>query len=160
MSILEQLADVIGNKRPQASHIGKVAAAERVLEAFVVLPKTTQGFVVTEERIPHTQNGLQQLVNGQYYSANGDVEFWEESIPERWDHVHKLAEEAVKAEAVLAFLREKKKSSAGAARDKRRDELADELAPRIPGLGKNWYTNVSVGMQHAIDRIIEMEDAK
>ena len=39
----------------------------------------------------------------------------------------------------------------------RRDALATELAPRGPGMGDNWYTNVSDGLRIAIDRIIELE---
>lgn len=54
------------------------------------------------------------------------------------------AEEAKKAEEALQA---------------RRDKLADELAPRLQGLGKNWYSNVSTPLQKAIDQIIELEDA-
>lgn len=64
------------------------------------------------------------------------------------------AETEAKAKAKEAAVAEKE-----TARAKRRNELADELAPRTPGLGKNWYSNVSGNLQKAIDRIIELEEA-
>lgn len=47
-----------------------------------------------------------------------------------------------------------------AAMDKRRDELAEELAPRSAGLGSGWYGNVSDGLRRAIDRIIDLEQER
>lgn len=141
---------------------GTGEAVKRFLDRNIIIPKpSSDGLVVTEERIPYTEGGLQQLINGKYFSANGDVEYWKESNPRRWQHVYNLADEAIKAEAVLAFLEEKeeKRKSADAARDERRDELAAELAPRLGGAA-NWYGNVSQGLRNAIDRIIEMEAAK
>lgn len=44
--------------------------------------------------------------------------------------------------------------------NKRRDELAAELAPRCDSnLPPNWYENVSNNLQRAIDRIIQLESA-
>jgi len=144
-----------------ATGADRASAIKRFLSQHVVIPRPKVG-EVTEERIPHTVGGMQQMIDGEFFSANSDPEYWRESIPGRWRHVENLVSEAVKAEAVLAYLEDapaRQEAKAIAARDKRRDELVDELAPRLIGMGPNWYSNVSVGMQRAVDRIIEMEGA-
>lgn len=42
---------------------------------------------------------------------------------------------------------------------RRRDELANEHAPRLDSVaGSNWYENVSPGLRSAIDMIIQLQD--
>lgn len=140
------------------------AATKIFLDRNVVFQRIIVGDV-TEERIPHTDGGLQQMIGGEYYSANRDPEFWREAVTRDWERAKREVETALKSEAVLAYLDAKQQAEVDAevnaiiTRDRRRDELVNELAPRSPGLGGNWYMNVSIGLRKAVDRIIDLEGA-
>lgn len=111
-------------------------------------------FPAVTTKMVHGHNYLE--VDGKTYSDELSAAEWKESAIRRLaisQYLDRQEQNALDAEQKARAVKE-------LAYNKRRDELAAELAPRFdPALDPNWYANVGRGLQRAIDRIIELEDA-
>lgn len=118
--------------------------ADAILADFIVIPRA---------QIPHMTFNAKSTTDT--FTTHGDAGPMSEpatmapDAATAWQMVYHWVSIALNVELMEAE---------DAARDKRRDELAAELAPRGDGLGDNWYANVSDGLRRAIDRIIELEN--
>jgi hypothetical protein len=124
-------------------------AVKLFLDRNIVIPRTepADGEVTERDGYAAAGSGPERVSSGIASNPN-----W---LRNRALNLLALADYIENRDAILAA----KEEEAIKARDKRRDELVDELAPRLIGMGPNWYSNVSVGLQRAVDRIIELEGA-
>ena len=141
MQLFDQLAEVIGSTK--ADWIGKVAAAERVLEAFVVIPKADLPDVWESEH----DNGLCAATAQEFYQPELRFNPADGDKPGQWNR--KIAY----ANLAVAHAIEARDVADAQWRQKRRDELASEFTAVNSYNGQLPYT------QKLIDRIISLEEA-
>lgn len=143
------LADLVRSRGAYADGY-LIDAISVFLEHHIVLPKVETD---SNEIIDDDDGQISTGSGPEWASADlADNPNW---VRNRAMNLLNLADYIENREAIRAA----KEAEATIARDQRRDELADEFAPRLQGLGLNWYANVSTATQNAINRVIELEGA-
>lgn len=131
---LEDLANVIEN--PEGGRIGRIAAADRVLQHFVVIPKADLPAVKRSNHDAHT-----------FYADGQNIVYTSESNARDW---------CLRDIAVWQFV-----ANEAVSLQSRRDELAREIAgeaEKDPDCRVN-YAGMVTTARIAIDRIITLEQA-
>lgn len=112
--------------------------------------------VVAEDE---TQGHRRQTIDGEYYSANDDPQFWVGSVDRTMVAFLNEAQYLVRSTAVRDYFADETARAAESAEKeltKRRDVLAQEFIPQIPGI---TYDKLATdGIKRAIDMIIQLQD--